>query len=745
MGPEQRLVHYCRNNPADIFLITSAVIYGDDLAGYERHCEDSEDGREICEEIGEDITECQNMGKSIVLAITGELIENYEEELEEENFEDARELVNDYATALLNRYTYINEANRGYRPFGDAVVDGFFLDYEASEASFVPELSAVMAERALEFIWAFEVKCDSLELSNRVLLRQEFDYGIVLFSELGSKCNIHDEFNWPAWEEYSRESNYKTEIFAGISSARTQNGDDFVDAEIPSEKLPMLMRSQAFAGFAVEDAAMAENNNFISQVRDALSSAAQAPQSSSVSEAVSLSIVLPSAPVLSASSGASSVDHVPVISSAIESLSSISSSISEVASSSVSLLALPTLSVSSSILYVSDESMELLHKSSSPISSAIDVSMSPSKESELLSMSSSSASEIVYLSPIVSALAASPTLPSEIEDVKSLSAYVDSISLSDALRSASTTVSAATLPADMKFKVEDPDCADFVGSGSDTFDSPIAARPIQVYPTVGSTQPSNYLLSVSFTKPSLLSASGAVSTIFDVQRTVVTITHCDSMRCSEQVITTGVPAPKNDIITPKNDIITPKTEERATSTAIKRTVITVTSCGPEKLCTAHVVTTGVTTVTSNEVVYTTYCPLPLPTSIAIERASTLEKQPYAKSSPGEFAKLKKFSPGESAKFTKSSPGESAKFTKSSPGESANFTNISRAMSEIATAESYKTSAPRPSKLEQSTSALTVSAKSFATNSISKFEGAASVNDFRSFLFVAVLGILTVFY
>ncbi|CAK9435352.1 uncharacterized protein LODBEIA_P00790 [Lodderomyces beijingensis] len=47
----------------------------------------------------------------------------------------------------------------------------------------------------------------------------------------------------------------------------------------------------------------------------------------------------------------------------------------------------------------------------------------------------------------------------------------------------------------------------------------------------------------------------------------------------------------------------------STATDIKTTVITITSCHEDK-CTAVPVTTGLTTVSKIDTVYTTYCPLP---------------------------------------------------------------------------------------------------------------------------------------
>ena len=51
----------------------------------------------------------------------------------------------------------------------------------------------------------------------------------------------------------------------------------------------------------------------------------------------------------------------------------------------------------------------------------------------------------------------------------------------------------------------------------------------------------------------------------------------------------------------------------STSSVLQSTIITVTDCG-NKTCTPHPVTTGVTTVTDQSTIYTTYCQLPTTSS-----------------------------------------------------------------------------------------------------------------------------------
>ncbi|ODV80622.1 uncharacterized protein CANTADRAFT_165050 [Suhomyces tanzawaensis NRRL Y-17324] len=117
--------------------------------------------------------------------------------------------------------------------------------------------------------------------------------------------------------------------------------------------------------------------------------------------------------------------------------------------------------------------------------------------------------------------------------------------------------------------------------------------------------------------------SNGTSTHTDIQTTVVTITSCSDNKCSEIPQTTGLttvtenetvyttycPLPSTQAPAPAPSKDHEHEHGTKTETDIKHTVITITSCADNK-CTEVPQTTGVTTVTENNTVYTTYCPLP---------------------------------------------------------------------------------------------------------------------------------------
>lgn len=154
-------------------------------------------------------------------------------------------------------------------------------------------------------------------------------------------------------------------------------------------------------------------------------------------------------------------------------------------------------------------------------------------------------------------------------------------------------------------------------------------------PAVTSTSASTSASTAPTTAPT--TSADSILTETHASTTVVTITSCADNKCTKVPVTTGVTV----VTTTINDKVTEYTtycpltgettepvaptsstapapapsskapvsgETTVTETHKSQTVITVTSCSDDK-CSTKPVTTGLTTVTDNETVYTTYCPL----------------------------------------------------------------------------------------------------------------------------------------
>lgn len=121
------------------------------------------------------------------------------------------------------------------------------------------------------------------------------------------------------------------------------------------------------------------------------------------------------------------------------------------------------------------------------------------------------------------------------------------------------------------------------------------------------------------------SASIAASTVHAISKTTVTITSCSDNKCTEVPVETGVTTvTENDTVyttycpltaeedkkskTAAAEASTSKAPVASTAHVINKTTITITSCS-DNVCTESAVETGLTTVTEQNTIYTTYCPI----------------------------------------------------------------------------------------------------------------------------------------
>ena len=119
------------------------------------------------------------------------------------------------------------------------------------------------------------------------------------------------------------------------------------------------------------------------------------------------------------------------------------------------------------------------------------------------------------------------------------------------------------------------------------------------------------------TAPTPTVTSESLTTKTDMLTTVVTITSCSDNKCSAVTETTGLTVvTENDttyttycpLSTESKAPETTKVPETSTATELSTTVVTITSCSDGK-CTERPKTTGVTIITKDSTIYTTYCPL----------------------------------------------------------------------------------------------------------------------------------------
>lgn len=123
------------------------------------------------------------------------------------------------------------------------------------------------------------------------------------------------------------------------------------------------------------------------------------------------------------------------------------------------------------------------------------------------------------------------------------------------------------------------------------------------------------------------STTDAPATETNIHSTVITVTSCSEDKCSKVEKTTGLTTVTKDntIYTTYCPLTTetPEPETPKTKTNVESTIITVTSCEDNK-CSTQTKATGLTTITKDKTVYTTYCPLTSETPEPKKESKTLE-------------------------------------------------------------------------------------------------------------------------
>lgn len=268
-GTEEGLAYYCEEDYADTIVIQSALALAGSSVRLGGHCTAvNGEGKQMCPQVGKDIKECSRLHKSVYMTLTNELDGEYQQTLGRVGMLDV--VLEEYVTRLLDTYGFKYDlTSTHYRPFGDALVNGFVFDRALARAPYAAQLAETISHKRPSMHLLFEADCDSPELRDHNLLQDIFEAVIVRFSESDKKCNIKDEgFNWAKWAKYPH-AGEDFEVYVGLDGGPSKNGGVVVDSNFLRGKLPVFRKSQVFAGFAVDDAYSAEmNGDFLSKISD---------------------------------------------------------------------------------------------------------------------------------------------------------------------------------------------------------------------------------------------------------------------------------------------------------------------------------------------------------------------------------------------------------------------------------------------------------------------------------------------
>ncbi|KAK6349039.1 hypothetical protein TWF730_009799 [Orbilia blumenaviensis] len=234
-----------------------------------------------CPDIGEMITECQALGKKIILSLGGS------------TYKDAAwnsvAAARDTGNTLWAMFGPPGANPYKYRPFGNATVDGFDLDFEyAANSPYTDTFAAHMkAKYALDkkrqYLLTAAPQCPSPDAALDVALSKvPFDAIFVQF--YNNQCQTstwakaksqmkNTSFNFQLWENWARtvSANKNIKIFIGMLAGGIPGTTGYVSKNIAQQIVADSFRFKSFAGVMFWDASVLNiNKSILPAVRDVL-------------------------------------------------------------------------------------------------------------------------------------------------------------------------------------------------------------------------------------------------------------------------------------------------------------------------------------------------------------------------------------------------------------------------------------------------------------------------------------------
>nr|AVR59248.1 cuticle-degrading chitinase AO-379 [Orbilia oligospora] len=234
-----------------------------------------------CPDIGEMITQCQGLGKKVLLSLGGSTYNNAAWKSVAEARDTGNTLWAMFGPPGNNPYKY--------RPFGNATVDGFDLDFEyVANAPFTDTFAAHMkAKYALDkkrqYLLTAAPQCPSPDGALDVALTKvAFDAIFVQFYNnlcqsstwaKGKSQMKNTSFNFQLWENWARTSsaNKNIKIFIGFLGGGVSGTTGYVNKNVAQQIIADSLKFKSFAGAMFWDASiLGINTGILPAVRDVL-------------------------------------------------------------------------------------------------------------------------------------------------------------------------------------------------------------------------------------------------------------------------------------------------------------------------------------------------------------------------------------------------------------------------------------------------------------------------------------------
>ncbi|KAL1970816.1 hypothetical protein VTN77DRAFT_2650 [Rasamsonia byssochlamydoides] len=286
---QQNLAYYCQNSDVDVFQLAFVTVINGiggvpeiNFANSGNNCTTFEGTALLnCPQIGEDIKTCQSLGKTILLSIGGATYT-------EGGFtsEDAA-----VAGANLIWETFGPVTNSSaLRPFGDAVVDGFDFDFEATVSNmptFGNQLRTLFSQdTSKQYYLTAAPQCPYPDAADNPMLDGTVYFDAIWVQFYNNYCGLQsftpgtttqNNFNFDTWDNWAKTTslNPNVKVFVGVPGGPTAAGSGYEPVSSLTPIIQYVKTFSSFGGIMIWDATQAwANTGFLSGIESALTSSA---------------------------------------------------------------------------------------------------------------------------------------------------------------------------------------------------------------------------------------------------------------------------------------------------------------------------------------------------------------------------------------------------------------------------------------------------------------------------------------
>ncbi|PLB39505.1 glycoside hydrolase family 18 protein [Aspergillus candidus] len=280
---QHRLSYYCDNGDINVFIISFVTqingpggVPAVNFANAGDNCTPFSGTSLLnCPQIAEDIKYCQSKGKAILLSIGGATYT-------EGGFSSAA-AAESGAQLIWNTFGPAN--NNALRPFGNAVVDGFDLDFEATVnnmPAFANRLRALYQNGGKQYFLTAAPQCPYPDAANGAMLNGATYFDAIWVQFYNNYCGLQSyvagsssqpTFNLATWDEWARTTsrNENVKVLIGAPANTGAAGSGYVSAGVLGQAVRYGKQFSSFGGVMLWDASQSyANNGFLSAVRSAL-------------------------------------------------------------------------------------------------------------------------------------------------------------------------------------------------------------------------------------------------------------------------------------------------------------------------------------------------------------------------------------------------------------------------------------------------------------------------------------------